>query len=114
MDTQKQLISKLVGQLFENNFADAKKTLNLVVTEKVKAKVAVISKKVKEDDCKKCKGVVKEEYSDKNKKYDILVDGEYAKSTKWAKNSKEAKENYLKSYPEDKDKNVTVEVSEKQ
>ena len=54
MDTQKKLISKFIGQIFENNFSDAKKTLDAVVSEKVKAKVKTISKTVKDKDCKKC------------------------------------------------------------
>ena len=41
----RNLISKLVAQICENNFSDAKKTLDTVVTEKVKTRIKNTIKK---------------------------------------------------------------------
>ena len=45
----RNLISKLVAQICENNFSDAKKTLDTVVTEKVKARIKNTIKKQSPD-----------------------------------------------------------------
>jgi len=42
----KNLISKLIGQVCEKNYSEANKTLDQVVTEKVKARVEKTSKKL--------------------------------------------------------------------
>jgi len=52
----RNLISKLVAQICENNFSDAKKTLDTVVTEKVKTRIKNTIKKQSPDkkDKSKC------------------------------------------------------------
>lgn len=53
-----------------------------------------------------------EAYSDKNKKIDIYIDGEYAASTKWSKTTKEAIAKYKEYNPIVKTRKITAQLAE--
>lgn len=51
----KSLISKLIAQVCEKNYSNASKTLDTIVTEKVKARVKKTAEKKDGKCCKECK-----------------------------------------------------------
>jgi len=80
----------------------------------------VAKKGVKLSDCgdhhglRAVKVMAESEYSDKNPKFDIYVDGKYVASTNWASTAKEAKEGWISKHPADASKKISITRAEKQ
>lgn len=63
----RKIISKFVTQICEKNYSSADKTLDTILTEKMKNRIGEAKEKIKKDDCG-CENCEKKHSNKKNKK----------------------------------------------